>query len=420
MSGRINPAVASPRRPRVAVAQLGARMHYAVPAILHRAGMLEGLYTDLCAEVGWVRAARRLLPNRLLPQSVQRLFARDVPDVPRNRITCFSAYGLARIFQRGRATTAAEMFRHLVEANSGFGRRVARCGLGDANVVYAFNGAALEILQYARAHAIRTVLEQVSAPVEFNERLYADERRRWPGWETGEVAESDWHEMAQREIQEWALADTIVCGSDYVVDAMRTGGGPVQKCVAVPYGVDAGQFRAPQDRARNRRLGVLCVATLNLLKGVQYLMAAARLLKDEPVDIRLIGPSQLCGKAVDELKTALTVVGPVPRTQMRDEYARADVFVLPTISEGSATVCYEALAAGLPVVTTPHAGSVVRDGIDGFIVPIRDPEALANRIMLLARDRDRLDQMSQHAAQAAERYTWDRYGQRLIEAVIGA
>jgi glycosyltransferase involved in cell wall biosynthesis len=102
------------------------------------------------------------------------------------------------------------------------------------------------------------------------------------------------------------------------------------------------------------------------------------------------------------------------------EYAQADVLLLPSISEGSATVCYEALASGLPVVTTANAGSVVRDGVDGFVVPIRDPAALADRISLLSRDRQRLEEMSRQATQTAEQYTWNCYGKRLVEAITGA
>ncbi len=104
---------------------------------------------------------------------------------------------------------------------------------------------------------------------------------------------------------------------------------------------------------------------------------------------------------------------------MAREYDWADVFVLPTICEGSATVCYEAMAAGLPVITTPNAGSLVRDGVDGFIVPIRDAEALADKIMAVETDRELLRTMSDNAAQHARDFTWERYAERLIAAVVG-
>jgi glycosyltransferase involved in cell wall biosynthesis len=111
-------------------------------------------------------------------------------------------------------------------------------------------------------------------------------------------------------------------------------------------------------------------------------------------------------------------VGPVPRSAVADEYARADVFCLPSLCEGSATVVYEALAAGLPVITTPNAGSIVRDGREGFIVPVRDAEAIASRIDELASD-DALRQEMARAARERSRYgSLDAYARRLL-AVFG-
>jgi glycosyltransferase involved in cell wall biosynthesis len=102
---------------------------------------------------------------------------------------------------------------------------------------------------------------------------------------------------------------------------------------------------------------------------------------------------------------------------MSGHYGWADVFVLPSLCEGSATVCYEALASGLPVITTPNAGSVVRDGIDGFIVPIRDAEAIAARLEMLISDPRILDQMSGNAALRAAEFTVKKYGERLLSTV---
>jgi len=91
--------------------------------------------------------------------------------------------------------------------------------------------------------------------------------------------------------------------------------------------------------------------------------------------------------------------------------------VLPALAEGSAYVCYEALACGLPVITTPNAGSVVRDGIEGYIVPIRDADALAERIMRLAHNRPLLAEMSNRAVARAEEYVWERWSERLLGAI---
>jgi glycosyltransferase involved in cell wall biosynthesis len=83
-------------------------------------------------------------------------------------------------------------------------------------------------------------------------------------------------------------------------------------------------------------------------------------------------------------------------------------------------VVLEAMACGLPVITTTHgAGEIVRDGIDGFFVPIRDPEAIAARLEQLHRDPALREQMGRNAREQAMRHTWSAYAQRAADAVLG-
>jgi glycosyltransferase involved in cell wall biosynthesis len=106
----------------------------------------------------------------------------------------------------------------------------------------------------------------------------------------------------------------------------------------------------------------------------------------------------------------------VPRELVRSEFAQADIFVLPTLAEGCAIVHLEALACGLPVVTTPNCGSQVRDGQDGFIVPVRDASALAERVEQLISDRTLRARMSSNATKRAAELSWSRFGERLMAA----
>jgi glycosyltransferase involved in cell wall biosynthesis len=91
--------------------------------------------------------------------------------------------------------------------------------------------------------------------------------------------------------------------------------------------------------------------------------------------------------------------------------------VLPSVAEGSAEATYEALAAGLPVITTEAAGSVVRHGIDGWVVPERDSVALAEAIERIIGDRHLRATMSLAARERAREYTVERYGERLVAAL---
>jgi hypothetical protein len=109
--------------------------------------------------------------------------------------------------------------------------------------------------------------------------------------------------------------------------------------------------------------------------------------------------------------------GIVPRSEMAKEYEWAGVFPLPSISEGSATAIYEALAAGLPVICTENAGGVVRDGVEGFIVPICNGEAIAKAIADLTEHPGLRAAMSESAVDRAAEFTLKRYGERLLDAL---
>jgi glycosyltransferase involved in cell wall biosynthesis len=96
--------------------------------------------------------------------------------------------------------------------------------------------------------------------------------------------------------------------------------------------------------------------------------------------------------------------------------AAADVFVFPSLFEGSAVVTYEALASGLPSVVTPQAGSVVRDGIEGLLVAAGEIDGLAERLERLGKDRSLRREMGAAARARAIDFDWHRYHTSLIEA----
>jgi glycosyltransferase involved in cell wall biosynthesis len=163
---------------------------------------------------------------------------------------------------------------------------------------------------------------------------------------------------------------------------------------------------------------VLFVGAVGLLKGCHYLAEASRLLGDRNVrcDVRMIGnaPADII---CDPLFAGPHYVGSVPRAQIRREFLAADVFVFPSLCEGFALVHLEAMASGVPVVTTPNCGSIVRDGVDGIIVPVRDAAALADATEHIITDRALRARMSENARQRAQEFTWQRYGERLIKAL---
>jgi glycosyltransferase involved in cell wall biosynthesis len=326
--------------------------------------------------------------------------------------------GLEYYWRQRRAKSPGELTATHLWAGREFCRRILRCGLGDGQAVYTFNSAGLEVLTHARARGLLTVVEQTSAPAGIEDILLQVEQADHPAWESPRGDDSYRDEFQERERMEWEKADSIICGSEFVRDGIRASGGPVERCCIVPYGTRPIAV-APCRSFDRGPLRVLTVGTVRLHKGAPYVLAAARSLKGR-VEFRMVGHIGVtrCARAL--LSRHVTLLGAVPQSEIQQHYEWADVFLLPSICEGSAAVCYEALATGLPVVTTPNAGSVVRDGTDGFIVPIRDAEAIVQKLELLVRDRKMLAWMSANAAARSGEFTLEKYGERLMGAVISA
>ncbi len=399
---------------RVIISQLGARMHYAVPRILDAAGELEHFYTDICSSQGWPALLRRL-PSSSLPGSVRRLCGRTVEGVTPQRVTSFPLFGL-RLARRRLAmhTQTAETAAVLWGAPR-FARLCIRQGFKDATGFYGFSGDSLEQLEAARRAGLWTVVEQIIAPRGVLDGLIEEEDASFPDWCRERQADPYAYEFAERERAEWNTADLVVCGSEFVASAVTEATGGRVPCLVVPYGVDR-RFAAPPRRPRQGPLRVLTIGQSGLRKGTPYVLEAARQLAGKAT-FRLVGPCAVPNPVKATLSEALELFDAVPRAEIPTHYEWADVFLLPSLCEGSATVVYEALTAGLPVVTTRNTGTVVRDGVEGFIVPIRDSEAIVSAIERLDHDRTLLSELSANAARRAADFDIPNYGRRLRSAL---
>jgi glycosyltransferase involved in cell wall biosynthesis len=394
------------------VAQLGARMHYAVPRIFASAGVLETLYTDISAARSFQHFS-----SAFAPAPLRRLAGRVPGGIPPSLVRSFPALGVAYAARRAAARTPAALTAANLWAGGAFCDAVVARGFGQAGGVYTFSSAGLEVLRRARDLGLMAVVEQTIAPSPVEDALLEPEHAAFPDWQPPLAGNPNRPAFHERVLAEWDCADVVVCASSFVRDGIDSCGGPSGRATVVPYGVDAPLVPRLRSLA-GPPLRILTVGAACLRKGSPYLLEAARALRGAAV-FRLAGSIAVSSAAERRLRTSVELVGPVPRAAMAEQYAWADAFLLPSLCEGSATVCYEALAAGLPVITTPNAGSVVRDGVDGFTVPIRSGEAIAAAIERILLRRGLLAELSRNATRRAAEFTVEKYGKRLLAALAG-
>ena len=292
--------------------------------------------------------------------------------------------------------------RHL--SNDAFDRAVAR-RLEPADLVVAWSGMALHTHRRARQLGARTVVERGSAHIAFQRDILDEEQRRW-GLH-GHALVDPW--TVDKELREYEAADAIAIPSDFVRRSFLSRGVPEAKLLQVPYGVDLREFRPVPKRVPGFR--AIFVGALSLRKGIPDLLEAASRAE---VELWLVGPRHAETEPfLQRYAGRFQHKGSVPQSQLLELYGQADVFVIASIEEGLAMVIPQALACGLPVICTTHSGGddLVRDGVNGFVVPIRDPEALAKRLAALRDHPERLAAMKRAAVESvAHGHSWRDYG----------
>ena len=397
------------------VAQIGARRGYAVPAILEKAGMLERFYTDITGDLGLGKffSAAAVLP--FLGKAALRLRGRRLPENIRANTKTFPAitliHGLRRAFiKHDPAATVRESIRFSNE----LGHAMTRKGFGNATHIYSMFSECGPLLVAAKQRGL-TIVSEIYIPLS-TERILAGEREKFPNWEPNVPDFSAIRREFGVEDLILKLSDYFICSSDMVrEDLIANWGVQRERTALVPYGMHQRWFEIEPCPVHGR---VLFAGTAELRKGIHYFAMAAEKLAARGLryEFRVAGNVQP-SIANQKQCRQLTFLGRIPRANMAREFAAADVFVLPSLSEASAEVTYEALACGVPTVTTWETGSVVRDGIEGRIVPSRDPEALADAIAEIVEDREKRERMAYAARERARDFTWERYGERLVAAL---
>lgn len=219
----------------------------------------------------------------------------------------------------------------------------------------------------------------------------------------------DWLHGRRRE--DIRLADRILVPSEHIASQLAGRGTPRDRIAVVPYAADTRRFRPKPDKPVSAGCTFLFAGGITQRKGIKYLLHAWARVRRPGWRLQLLGalPSRL-GPLADDLKMGgVEHLGRVGHSEMPARMAEADVFVFPSLFEGSAVVTYEAMACGLPSIATAASGTVARDGIEGFLVPSRDIEALADRMARLGEDPALRARMGASARRRAEDHDWPRY-----------
>ena len=368
----------------------------------------------------------RLLPGGLRQQLARRSFPPALqplihayPLLEYGRLAC-GRVGLGRLARHEHGCLSVDAVYRSLD------RRVARrLGKAGFNGVYAYEDGALETFRAAKHRGLPAFYDLPIGYWRAARELLLEEAERKPEWASTLIGNDDSPAKTARKDEELALADIVYVASTYTLKTLSLAPAKPARLEVIPYGAPSRQPAELHARTKGdsgRPLRVIFVGSLGQRKGLSYLFDACRSL-GHGVELTVIGtlPLQPCQVLQSELQRVRWIPS-CPHAQVLAEMAAHDVFVFPSLFEGFGLVLLEAMAMGLPIITTAHTAGpdLIDDGMEGFVVPIRSSEAIAEKLELLRRDRDRAAEMGQKAAKRAAEFTWDNYGRRLAASVAKA
>ncbi|MBD2164358.1 glycosyltransferase family 4 protein [Calothrix membranacea FACHB-236] len=295
-----------------------------------------------------------------------------------------------------------------------FDRSVTKFLSPGFDLFVGWSGSNFWSLQRAKELGSKTVIERGSSHMHYQTIILHEEYEKW-----GLKFTETHPEIYDREIKSYDDADRIAIPSLFAKRTFLEQGIPESKLIHVPYGTSLAEFYPVSKEDHIFRI-IHCGA-LSLRKGVQYLLQAFYELNLPNAELWLIGAitpeiEPFINKYQHE---QIILKGTHPQNQLRWFYSQCSVFCLASIEDGFGMVIPQAMACGLPIIHTTNTGGedIVRDGIDGFCVPIRDVEALKEKILVLYENPEKRDQMATNAlAQARNSLSWDDYGEKITKA----
>ncbi len=288
---------------------------------------------------------------------------------------------------------------------------------GSATAVYAYEDAAEATFAAAKRGGQHCFYDLPIGYWQAGRSIQGDEAERQPEWAGTLSAMIDSPAKLARKDAELAGADTVFVASQFTARTLRENGWAGKQIHIIPYGCPDPLREPPPEHTGPLR--ILFAGSLGQRKGTAYLLAAVEKLGYH-VELTLLGsrPDGPC-VPLDRALGKHRWIPSLPHDGVLAEMRAHDVLVFPSLFEGFGLVISEALSQGLPVITTPHTAGpdLLTEGQDGYIVPVCDANAIAEKLEILLQNRKHLRSMKQAALQKAGLFTWHKYRSTLLETV---
>ena len=390
--------------------QIGAREHYAIPRALHLNQQLELLLTDV-----WLSDNSRL---NLLPESLLAKFRqRYHPELNTGLVESFNYQTVNReLFYKRKQIKG---WNKIIDRNNWWQQQVIKnlkkAYLPDGQIIlFAYSYAAQEIFRYAKKRGWHTVLAQIDPGVVEEKLVHKIAQKKISLQAKSDLAPlqywSNWRE-------ECRLADRIIVNSQWSNKALQQTGISQDKLTIIPlaYQGRPTKFKRtyPDRFTPQRPLRVLFLGQIIIRKGIAETLEAIALLNNTPIEFWFVGEVKISLPKKFQHHSQIKWLGSVSRSQTNEYYQQADVFLFPTHSDGFGITQLEAQSWQLPIIASEFCGAVVKDQINGLILPQITPDAIAKAIVFCLLNTQKLAKYSRNSTQILSNFSLDKLAQRM-------
>jgi len=399
--------------PRAVVCFSGARDNYQTAWALSEAGLLEKLVTDLYAD------PHRIPLGRTFGRKFPKLLVRRSPGVPPEQVVTPMQAAVSSLIMKTRLGSEARQ----IQLDQTLGRRAQQEAWRANAALFSYSYYASEAFAPGHMRPEFRFLFQLHPHPKTVRKLLREELERVPKF----AASLRWeHEIGAPEshftalCSEPSLANGWVAASSYTAQTLAENGVPREQIHVVPYGVDTTHYPCRETPPRETDpFRIIWIGNMTQRKGLSYFLEAIASLPQENLEVLVCGHHAVERAVIEGCGIkSIRVLRGLPTGELTRLMRSCDLFVLPSLAEGFGHVILEAMSSGLPVLTTGSscAPDVLEDAKHGFIVPIRNSEALAAKISWGRAHRAELHQMGLAAAARARLFTWERFRRGIVSA----
>ena len=229
--------------------------------------------------------------------------------------------------------------------------------------------------------------------------------------------------LINKELEEYKLANYISVPSIFAKNSFLEKKISEKKLIHVPLGVNLNDFYRFEKKDKKEKIRVIYVGQLSVRKGIIYLLEAfdelSKTKNFNNIELLCLGNIDLeIEKKIKNLKKnkKISFISPKKQKDLINYYNSSDIFILPSIEEGLAMVQLQALACGVPVISTKNSGAedIIQDGVNGLIIQPFSVNDIKNKIIYFIENKDLISKYSNKAIESSKKFTWEIYSKKLM------